>query len=97
MLDHEIHKLQAEVIYKRGLENVKNTPEPKSQKFRIGARVKIADDLKKSMSHFPKSCLATVQYTYAHAYGGNDIKSYSLDVDGVGSVAWYEEYQLEAV
>lgn len=88
---------EANGIYQQGLVKVKTTPEPKGQKFHIGARVKIADDLGSSMSHFPSGKLATVEYTYAHAYGGEDVKSYSLIVDGIGSVAWYHEAQLENV
>ena len=76
---------------------MKETPEPPGQKFPIGARVKIADDLGQCMAHFPKGKHATVKYTYAHAYGGNDVKSYSLDVDGHGGSSWYKEHQLTAV
>lgn len=49
------------------------------------------------MSHFPKGRNATVMYTYAHAYGGNDVKSYSLNVDGHRYISWYEEDQLTAL
>lgn len=83
-------------IYKQGLSNVKNDPEPEGQKFPNGSRVHICKDLGGCMSHFTSDCNATVKYTYAHAYGGNDIKSYCLDIDGVGEVSWYEEWQLTA-
>ena len=46
------------------------------------------------MSHFESGVNATVRYTYAHAYGGDDVKSYCLDVDGRGEVSWYKEWQL---
>ena len=77
------------------------TPEPEGQKFRIGARVKIADDLGPTMSHFPSGCMATVRYTYAHAYSSshpNDLKSYCLNLDGCqGDHSWYYEHQLTEV
>jgi hypothetical protein len=87
----------AQEIYAMGLDLVKTTPEPVGQKFKCGQRVRIADDLGKSMSHFKSGVNATVQYTYAHAYGGSDIDSYSLDVDGRGECAWYKEHQLTAI
>lgn len=67
------------------------------QKFPPGARVRIAESLRTSMKHFPKGVLATVLYTYAHAYGGSDVKSYCLNVDGFGKISWYEEDQLTSV
>jgi hypothetical protein len=82
--------------YQEGLDRVATTPQPKEQKFPIGARVRIADDLGQYMSHFIKGCDATVEYTHAHAYGGS-AKSYSLNIDGVGSTAWYEEHQLTLI
>lgn len=84
--------------YQEGLDRVKTTPEPEGQKFHIGSRVKIADNLGPGMSHFSgagKS--ATVLYTYAHAYGGSGVKSYALDIDGLGDCAWYEEHQLSLI
>ena len=83
--------------YQEGLDRVATTPMPEEQKFPIGARVKIADDLGPQMSHFPgKGKSATVEYAYAHAYGGS-AKSYSLNIDGEGSAAWYEESQLTLI
>ena len=79
------------------MHRVKTTPEPEGQKFPIGARVKIAEKLGPSMLHFPSGCNATVEHTYAHAYGGDGIKSYSLNIDGLGSVAWYDESQLTLI
>jgi hypothetical protein len=49
------------------------------------------------MSHFQGGVNATVKYTYAHAYGGDDVKSYCLDIDNHGEVSWYEEHQLTAI
>jgi hypothetical protein len=82
------------------LERMKTKPEPEGQKFPIGTRVRIADDLGKSMDHFPgKGCLATVKHTYAHAFGGgdDDAKEYCLDIDDHGEVSWYEEHQLTEI
>ena len=88
---------QAEGIYAEGLKRVETTPAPDKQKFPCGSRVRIADDLGGSMRHFTSGCDATVEYVYAHAYGGNNITSYSLDLDGAGSVAWYHECQLTKI
>ncbi len=83
--------------YQEGLDRVATTPQPKEQKFLIGSRVRIAQDLGPLMGHFPgKGCEATVKYTHAHAFGGSP-KSYSLDVDGHGSCSWYEEHQLTLI
>lgn len=87
----------AQEFHARGMDKVATTPEPKGQKFPCGSRVRIADDLGEGMSHFTGGVNATVQYTYAHAYGGNDVKSYSLDIDGKGSVSWYHEHQLTKI
>ena len=84
-------------MHQQGLENVKQEAEPKGQKYPCGSRVRIADDLGESMSHFYSGKDATVEYVYAHAYGGDDVTSYSLDIDGIGSVSWYEEHQLSPI
>lgn len=57
----------------------------------------IAKDLGPHMSHFTSGKPATVLHTYSQMYGGWDFKSYALDVDGEGFVAWYEEHQLTAL
>jgi hypothetical protein len=81
--------------YQEGLDRVKTTPMPKGQKFPIGARVRIADNLGPYMSHFTgKGKTATVKYTYSHVYGGSNCKDYCLDIDGEGSSSWYGEDQL---
>ncbi len=87
----------SQTLYERGLKQVRDTPEPKGQKFPAGARVKIADDLGETMVGFVSGKMATVEYTYAHAFGGDDVKSYSLNIDGVGSSAWYYEHQLTLI
>ena len=97
MLPLEVRQAQAQSMYDQGLENVKTTSDTKGQKFPSGSRVHIAEDLGSSMSHFTSGVNATVEYTYAHAYGGDDVKSYSLNIDGQGSSSWYEEHQLTAI
>jgi hypothetical protein len=97
MSTYKERESQAKSVYEQGLEKVKNTPAPKGQKFAVGSRVRVADDLGPHMSHFTSGVNATVQYTYAHAYWGDDVKSYSLLIDGKGSSAWYEERQLTAI
>ena len=96
-MDYETRLSQAKAYYQAGLKKVENTPEPARQKFANGTKVRIADDLGRAMFHFPSGIKATVEYTYAHAYGGDDVNSYSLIVDGHGSVAWYHEWQLTAI
>jgi len=87
----------ARVRHHRGLDKVAPMSEPRGQKFPNGSRVRIADDLGEGMSHLPSGVNATVEYTYAHAYGGDDVKSYVLMIDGYGSSAWYYEWQLTAI
>lgn len=96
MTTYEERLAGAQGIYAQGLENVKNDPEPKGQKFANGSKVRIADDLGESMSHFQSGVDAIVEYTYDHAYGGGDVESYSLLIDG-NSSAWYEEHQLTQI
>ena len=79
------------------MEKMKGKPEPPGQKYHVGERVMIAKDLGPMMRHFPKGKAATVMYTYAHMYGGDNIDSYSLDVDGIGEISWYEEWQLSSI
>lgn len=89
---------QAASYHQQAMERVAATPEPQGQKFPNGSRVKVADDLGPHMSHFTgKGKTATVRYTYAHAYGGNNVKDYCLDIDGEGESAWYHESQLTAI
>lgn len=84
--------------YDESMQRVATKPAPDGQKFPVGSRVKVADDLGPHMSHFPGAGkFATVHHTYAHAYGGSDVKSYSLHIDDYGTVAWYDEHQLTAV
>lgn len=89
------HEMQC--VNEVGEHRRKTTPPPAGQKFRPGQRVFIAVDLGKSMHHFPSGRKATVLYTYAHMYGGDNVTSYCLDVDDYGEVSWYYESQLTAV
>lgn len=97
MMDYKDRLAQAQNRYQAGLQQVRSEPEPEGQKFPCRSRVRIADDLGSGMSHFIAGCNATVEYTYAHAYSGNDVKSYCLNIDGIGEVSWYEERQLTAI
>jgi hypothetical protein len=93
-LEQQNRMAEAAAYTRLGEQRVKSTPPPTGQKFAPGTLVRIADDLGDSMRHFPSGKYAIVLYTYAHAYGGDDVKSYCLDVQGVGEVAWYYEHQL---
>ena len=97
MINYKKRFIGSKRIYELGLQNVLNNPEPEGQKFPVGSRVYINKDLGSTMCHFNSGCNATVEYVYAHAYGGNDVTSYSLDIDNYGSVAWYKECQLTAI
>ncbi len=85
---------QAQAYCDAGEVRVKTTPEPKGQKFPCGSRVRICKDLGSMMSHFKADRDATVKYTYAHAFRGDNIKSYWLDIDDHGECGWYQEWQL---
>ena len=86
---------EATAYHRESMKRLK-APEPRTQKFPRGSRVTIDEDLGSMMSHFPSGCGATVDHTYAHAYGGDGVgvDSYCLVVDGHGQVAWYDEAQL---
>lgn len=87
--------MTAKEIHDRAMRLIATTPAPDGQKFPVGSRVRIADDLGPHKGHFPGAGqLATVHHTYAHAFGGDNVRSYSLDIEGYGRVAWYEESQL---
>jgi hypothetical protein len=98
MKDRKEREAEAQAYFEQALQRVANTPEPEGQKFPNGSRVLIANDLGETMAHFGgKGKKATVQFVYAHAFGGDNVKSYSLNVDGLGSCAWYYEHQLTAI
>lgn len=84
-------------IYEAGLKRVREIPEPVGQKFPVGSFVRIADKHNKGQSEQ----FAKVQYTYAHAYEGDDVTNYSLLVryahNSWSSGAWYFESQLSPV
>lgn len=99
-MDYQQRFSEASAYHQAALQRVAETPPPAGQKFKPGARVKIADNLGPHMSHFPSGKLATVRYTYAHAYRATDERSlsqYCLDIDGIGEVSWYDECQLSEV
>lgn len=100
MSDYQERLANAKSTYTEGLRQVENTPTPKGQKFPPALFVKIGKDLGATMQHFDADRYAMVEYTHSHAYGGSDVKSYSLLVryeDGWSSVAWYDEWQLSLV
>ncbi len=88
---------EAKTHYLDAMQRVATTPEPKGQKFPIGTRVRIAKNLGPHMEHFSDNINATVKYTHAHAYGGDDITYYLLDIDGYDVMSWYDEHQLTAL
>lgn len=92
-MDYKERLEQAKAFYERGLDRVRSTPEPEGQKFPCGSRVKITE----GRGALTGGREGAVLYTYAHAYGGSDVKSYSLDVDGYGAISWYDESQLTQV
>ena len=84
-MDYQQRFAEAFAYHQAALRRVAETPPPAGQRFAPGARVHISDDLGPHMSHFPAGKLATVRYTYAHAYGATDKRSltqYCLDIDG---------------
>ena len=88
-------------MYANGLINVRLNTMPKRQKFPMGMFVRIAKDLGDNMSHFTSDTVAIVEFTYAHAFGGGNVDSYSLIVkrsNGTwSSSAWYYENQLTLI
>ena len=96
-MDYATRSAQASSYHASCMARMATTPVPEGQKFQPGERVRIAQDLGFFKSHFPgKGCMATVKHTYAHAYGRDDVKSYCLDIDGIGEVSWYDESDLTA-
>lgn len=91
MRPYEERLAEAQGIQAAGLEKVKTQPMPKGQKYAPGTRVRITGGGRS------EGLEATVEYTYAHAYWGDDVKSYLLDVDGRGSSAWFHEENLTAI
>lgn len=88
---------EAKQYTEAGYQRVLNTPEPEGQKFPRGSRVHINVGSSVGMEHFITDVDATVEYVSAHAYGGDNVKWYRLDIDGYGSTAWYHESQLTAI
>jgi hypothetical protein len=90
-MTYEERLADATRCYNAGLHRVKTTPPPKGQKYPPGTRVMVTG------GGWHSGKLATVEYTYAHAYGGNDVKDYALRLDGSGFGAWFEESVLTPI
>jgi len=95
--DHNDRLAYAMTIYQCGQEAVKTHPVPAGQKYPPGTRVRITTPGERMVLPSLSGRTATVLYTDAHAYGGDDVKSYCLDVDDFGRVAWFKETELEAI
>jgi len=67
------------------------------QKFNKGDKVKVADDLGPHMSHFQGGMEAIVIGSYKDKYGGSDIHSYTIHIQGRGEISWYHEHQMELI
>lgn len=89
--------MTAQEIYDRGMLRVKTEPAPPGQKFPVGARVRVSNGTSGySVGLSGRGRTATVIHTYAHAFGGANVESYCLNVDGIGVSAWYDEAWLSA-
>ena len=68
------------------------------QKFKKSTFVRVCENMPKHMSHFVCGVDAIVSSTYSQAFGGKDIKSYSLFLIKDGRVynrcSWYDEDQM---
>jgi hypothetical protein len=82
---------EAMAYHAAAMERVRTTPPPEGQKFVPGARVRLNYN-KPDLYHK----MAIVCYTYAHAYGGDRVQDYCIDIEGRGQVAWFPEEVLEA-
>ena len=67
------------------------------QKFNKGDKVRVADDLGRSMSHFQSGVDAIVIGSYKDQFGGRNTKSYTIHIQGQGTCSWYEEHQLTLI
>lgn len=67
------------------------------QKFNKGDKVKIADDLGSSMSHFQSGMEAIVIGSYKDQFGGSNTDSYTIHIQGQGETSWYHEHQMELI
>jgi len=69
----------------------------KGQKYAVGERVKIADEMPSWMSHFRAGEEVDVLYSYGQSCGGDSADSYGVEFDDGSSCAWYDESQLTPV
>ncbi len=85
----------AQGVYAAGVEKVRYTPQPKGQKFPVGSLVRIKGGA------WRVGLRAKVEFTYAHAFWGDNVRDYSLLVevkDGKwSSCAWFDESILEEI
>ena len=97
MLPYEQRLAEAEAYHAASMERVRTTPAPAGQKYPVGSFVKISGN-ERRIGHSKYAC---VEHTHAHAFGGNDWKSYSLNIQcDVGdwiTVAWFNEEDLTPV
>lgn len=90
MIDYEKRLAQAKAYSAWGEENVKNGTFKTKQKYPKGARVQT--------THTWAGCTTgTIIGTYAQLYGGDNIDSYSLDIDGRGKCSWFPEASLTLI
>ena len=68
-----------------------------NQKFHTGDLVKIVDDLGPRMNHFQSGVEGIILGSYKDLYGGSNVDSYSLYIEGRGNAAWYYENQLTLI
>lgn len=69
----------------------------KKQLFQKYDLVRIAKDLGPYMQHFTGDCNAIVMGSYNDQFGGGDVDSYTLYLEGQGTVSWYETHQLTLI
>lgn len=90
MISYEERYRKATEIFEQGLKNVRTRPIPLNQKFNPGTFV----------YHKRHKLPARIECTYAHAYWGDNIKSYSLTIrypSGWSSSAWHDESLLTKI
>ena len=79
------------------MENFVKGSRLEGQKFAVGDKIHVADEMPSWMSHFRAGEDATVLYTYGQAHGGNDSDAYFIMFEDGSTSGWYDEVQLTAV
>ena len=65
------------------------------QKFAVGDRVKVADEMPSWKAHFRHGEEATIRYSYGQVYGiEDDVEDYCIEFDDGDESAWYDENEL---